>query len=636
MYERNAIVLERYFNKIFDFDNENSVKENYYNYRKLFECYGMLCDAKKQEEVSKEEFEVSEKEITKLQKSQERLYNKGAKYEYSRYIIFNNVEEKIEKIEKHLNKVADDVKKNSDELKELGDMFVQAIINYNEKNVALSEAIERRKNTQKEYDEIYLKAKNCFNGIPDEVLSNIKEFVNSDNREVKKELQETFDENGKKEKNQFDPDVISYTINKSIEINKIELDIYLTGYERIAKLFEEIEADFVKNDKHLKFYKDSEAKMNFVNAEKDYIVQFLDNERIGAIYDKKVHRKLMLEACKKFVLDFEQIDKLYEIITKEMAGRYTKKIYKENYNKSYLIELENSSIEPSLDTGRMRQEAIAFMNLNYWRVEGIRNIYDTFENIVTTIYERDLSEFVPEEVVKEPESEQSEEEITEEPDEEVIDENIIELEQEDEIDYNSEEEYIEEPTIDVFEDKEIPVDDSKSKKVSRRVYYSSKKQLARAIYFSLQNIEFAKNRQNIIEELQTEDDDLEENNEEIIEEEEDYSVPENVKEILKNVEAEENKRVIRETNEFDLRKLDDIEYEEDDVLPEDVEKTEEFSDEEYDEDSILDIYFKDDEESSENVTREIKNEKGAHLEKKAGIFKKLVGLNSKKKREVNN
>ena len=32
MYERNAIVLERYFDKLFGYDDENNLKTNYKNY----------------------------------------------------------------------------------------------------------------------------------------------------------------------------------------------------------------------------------------------------------------------------------------------------------------------------------------------------------------------------------------------------------------------------------------------------------------------------------------------------------------------------------------------------------------------------------------------------------------------------
>ena len=641
MYERNAIVLERYFNRIFNFNDESNLKQNYFNYCRLFECYGNLCDAKEKEEFSKNEFDIASKEIAKLQKNQEKLYNKGAKFEYSRYVIFNNISESPEGIEKHLNKVVEDVQKNSDELKELGQKFVEAVINYNEKSDSLKDAIEKREKAQEEYDKIYLKTEKCYDNISTELISNAKEFISSDNKENRKELQDIFEDNGKKEKNQFDSDVILNTINKSIEIYKIELDIYLTGYDRATKLFEEIVSESVKIDKHTKYYKDSKAKLKFLDAEKEYIVQFLDNERIGAIYDKKSHRKLMLEACKKFALDFEQIDNLYEIINKEIAGRSTKKIYKENYNKLYLIELENSSVEPSLDTGKMRQEAIAFVNLNYWRIEGMRSVYNAFEEIVTTIYNKDLTEFIPEEL-KEPEVI---EEIEEQPMLEVI-ENIAQ--------------------------------NNKKKLKKHKVYHSSKIQLANAIYYSLQTQEFAE--EDKVEEIVEEDDDQ-------------YSIPENVREILRNIELEENNKSeieleetpeeinkesilqkiekfedeqtddieedakeLEEINEFeteeDNNELDDVEIEDIDIFDDDFEEDDEnlfdlskLDDIEYEDDtevddtseeenveekenSILEIHFNDEDEK-DSIKSKVET-----FNKKVGLFKKIAGFNAKKRKEA--
>ena len=37
MYERSAIVLERYFEKLFGFHKENNLKTNYENYSKIIE-----------------------------------------------------------------------------------------------------------------------------------------------------------------------------------------------------------------------------------------------------------------------------------------------------------------------------------------------------------------------------------------------------------------------------------------------------------------------------------------------------------------------------------------------------------------------------------------------------------------------
>ena len=509
MYERNAIVLERYFYDLFHFENSCNLKENYQNYRELFECYGTLCSAKEKENFCQNEFENASKEISKLQTAHEKLYKKSTKFEYSRYVIFSNITEATDDIEKHLNKVGEDAQKNIEELKELGEKFVQAVQNYNEKEVNLKEATSAREKAQKTYDKIYDKAKKCYSEITEELIDETKQFIDSDNKENKKELQEVFENNGKKEKNQFDPDVISNTINKSFEIYKIEMDIYLAGYDRISKLFEEIENNSVKIDKHTKYYKDSKAKLDFLSAEKEYIVQFLDNERMGAIYDKKTHRKLMLEACKKFVLDFTQIEKLYDVILKEAAGRSTKKIYKENYNKEYLIELENSAIEPSLDTGKMRQQAIAFVNLNYWRMEGMTTIYTVFEDVVTNIYERDLSEFLPVQI--------------EEPEEVVVQET-------------EEAETIAEETEEVEVQEEI---------VSPKKYHSPKVVLANAIYRSLQKREFAETPETV-EEVES-----------VNQDEKVYTVPEEVKEILANAEKAEELEKTEKTEE--IEKVENVE-----------------------------------------------------------------------------
>lgn len=638
MYERNAIVLERYFNKIFHFNDESNLRQNYYNYRKLFECYGILCDAKEKEKNSQEDFEKISKEISKIQKTQEQLYDKGAKYEYSRSIIFGNIEEETDKIEKHLNKVAEDAQKNTDELRELGNKFVESVIDYNEKNAILQDAISQREKAQSDYDEIYSKSKKCYEDITEDALNEYREFLNSENKDLKKDLQNTFEENGKNEKNQFDLDVISNTINKSVEIYKKEIEVYLFGIDRVSKLFEEIETDSVKTDKHNKYYRDSEAKIKFLDSEKDYVIQFLDNERIGAIYDKKTHRKLMLESCKKFVLDFEQIDKLYEIILKEIAGRSTKKIYKENYNKQYLFELENASIEPSLDTGKMRQEAIAFMNLNYWRASGMASVYETFEEIATTIYNKDLTEFLPK--LEEPEVEEEpkaieESKATEEPKEENI-ETIVENQ---EIVKEEVQENITEVTPQETEEIAQVEEVKEEKKAPKRLYYSSKKQLAKAIFYSLQQYDFAGTANAKLPKA-----------EEVKEEasDEEYSVPENVEAILANIEKEEQLKEaekakaqeieeiekIENDESFVYSEADDVEYEADDITAEEVERLnakEEYEEDE-DEDSILEIYFNDNKEDEVKEESSIK-EKAQKFTRKVGLLQRLARLNAKKNDE---
>lgn len=393
MYERNAIVLERYFDKAFFFSEKNNLKENYLNYRKLLECYEQYTQTSEAEKVASEEFKQVCDEISRIQKTQEKLYKKDAKYEYSRNIVFNNIEEKPEEIKKYLTKIESEIAKVAEEVKSLGQEFVTRVIEYNEKKSILENCKQDNRNAKKEFELILKKAKEVSENLSEENINFAKEFVDSENKELRKELTNTIEANGKSEKNQFDPDVIANAVDFSIDVYKIEIDIYLNGIERIKKLLSEIEAKDVKLDKHKKFYNDTKLKLDFMQAKKEYLVQFLDNERIAAIYDKKMHRKLMLEACRNLIADLGQINKLYDIILKECLGRSTKRLYKENYNKQYLFEMEKNALDTNLNSNKIKTGSVAVMNLNYWRIEGIKRIYEAFDEDVTKIYGRDLSEF---------------------------------------------------------------------------------------------------------------------------------------------------------------------------------------------------------------------------------------------------
>ena len=68
MYERNAIVLERYFNKIFGFDENENLKLNYSNYCELLRKFKIYNDAEDAEKKATEEFEIISNEIRKIQK----------------------------------------------------------------------------------------------------------------------------------------------------------------------------------------------------------------------------------------------------------------------------------------------------------------------------------------------------------------------------------------------------------------------------------------------------------------------------------------------------------------------------------------------------------------------------------------
>lgn len=578
MYERNAIVLERYFEGIFGFKNNFNLRKNYFNYRKLFETYETYCSALEAEEKAQKEFDEASSNITKIQKTQERLYNKGAKFEYSRYVIFNNIKETPENISKYLDKVYKDAQKNSEDLKDLGDKFVTSVESYNEKSETLASCQAAKAKAQKEFEKAYDETKTCIESIPDEDVTFAKQFIDSENKDTKKELTEIFNDNGKNERNPFDPDVITNAIVNSFSIYKNELDVYLNGLDRAEKLLNEIEFDIVKNDKHRKYYNDSKLKLDFYNAEKDYLVQFLDNERITAMYDQKVHRKLMLDACRNLNADFVQINNLYDIILKEIAGRSTKKLYKENYNKEYLLELENSSNALNMETNKIKAKSMALMNLNYWRIEGIRRIYEVFDEDITQIYGKDLSEFNPAETFEDDSEEDSTSQIIEEI------ESIVEDEKPQTIKTEKIAKKTEIKSSDLMletteEIKPASKEKTKKKKSKYGVLKSSKKALANAIYISLQIQDNEMQKRKMFEKEQKQND--------------------------KSTVAEEDHSL--------------------------------FSTEEDDEEeSILDLYFKsEDKNTAKRKARDNKMlEEETNKKNKKGIFKKIIGINAKEKIEA--
>ena len=114
---------------------------------------------------------------------------------------------------------------------------------------------------------------------------------------------------------------------------------------------------------------DSRCKLDFINSIKEYLVQFLDNERITAVNGEKEHSKLMKEACKNLEEDLIQINNLYTLLLKEASKKITKKSYTELYNIEYLANLENKSNQYDEELKKLKLP-VTVINPNYWRIDG--------------------------------------------------------------------------------------------------------------------------------------------------------------------------------------------------------------------------------------------------------------------------
>ena len=74
MYERSAIVLERYLQTILGYRKRSNLKNNYKNYCKLIEDVEKYQETCIKEKDAVKEFNSTSEEISEIQKKEEKLY----------------------------------------------------------------------------------------------------------------------------------------------------------------------------------------------------------------------------------------------------------------------------------------------------------------------------------------------------------------------------------------------------------------------------------------------------------------------------------------------------------------------------------------------------------------------------------
>jgi len=234
---------------------------------------------------------------------------------------------------------------------------------------------------------------NNINNINEEKVNEVKNFFKSENN-IHEDIQNKIIKNGEKEKIPFDLNVIQKATDLQTEIEEKQTDIYCTVYDKTNRLLVEIKNDSIKLDKHKKLIKDSDCKLNFLNAMKEYLTLFLDNERLNIVGGEKEHKKLMNTACENLEEDFVQIKNLYSLLTKEITGKTTKKMYKELYHPEYLYDLEEEEKEFESNISRLNVIGTVIYP-DYWRIQGMQKIFETFKDSVQNVYQKDLSEYEP-------------------------------------------------------------------------------------------------------------------------------------------------------------------------------------------------------------------------------------------------
>lgn len=418
MYERSAIVLERYFDDLLGYSDKCNLRDNFNNYCNLVEKLEKFQINYNKELSATQEFNKSLKKVRAIQSAQEKLYQRAVKLEYNRNLLFNNIEGKVEDTRKGIEKIEEDVEKNNQEMQAKKEELLEALVEYNEKRFELSKCKRYKKMAENDYNEIFEISQTNFEGITQDRVAEAKKFAKFDDSES---IIEVLEDNGKGEKIPFNEGVMENATKFSIENSKKLVSSYLVIYDKMNKLLTDINAGVAKVGLHKKYARNEKAKVDFLLAVKEYVVQFLDYERMTVIHGRKSHNRLMTEACENFETDIKQIDNLFELLLREIANKATKKAYKELYNKSYLIDIQEKEERFKKEKNRVNLNTATLINSNYWRIDGIKNIYTIFYKTVSEVFERDVAEFdLPKEI-----DDESPEEIIEQNEIAPIEEEVI-------------------------------------------------------------------------------------------------------------------------------------------------------------------------------------------------------------------
>lgn len=450
MYERSAIVLERYMEKILKLNKDYNLKKNSENYNELINEIENYQNVTEKELEVIQEFDDIAKEIENLQAEQSKLYKANKRLEEERAQLFTELGEEAEVLEIKLKRMEETIDKNNEKMKDIRIDFIKYLADFSRKQANRNKCEKARRIGEANHMTYIEKMNTEFQEIDVKDVVALKDFMNFEKEQIKQDALNIMTRNGKNERVEFNQEVLKRAIKARIDVAEKEAECYILVYDKMKKLLAEPDSEAIRLNKYKKTFRDTSVKLAFLKAEREYIVGFLDYERMTAISGVRAHKRMMIDACNNFELDIMQIEKLYELIMREINNRSTKKGYHQLYNKTYLKHIEDKEKNFEQEINSVNISAGAVINSNYWRIEGIKNIYNVFQEEISKKFNRDLSEFKIEE--------DDEEDIIEEnkkTEKQKKEEHFKQMKYDENGDYDEddyEEEYYEEDEIDEYED----------------------------------------------------------------------------------------------------------------------------------------------------------------------------------------
>ena len=119
MYERSAIVLEKYFNNICGFDKKINLKTIYKDYKEITEETQRYQTILEEEDKIINDFDEAANNIRRIQQEQKNIYRSNTKDEEEREQLFSSLDESPEIIEEKLKKIEGKLTRNNKKSEEL-------------------------------------------------------------------------------------------------------------------------------------------------------------------------------------------------------------------------------------------------------------------------------------------------------------------------------------------------------------------------------------------------------------------------------------------------------------------------------------------------------------------------------------
>ena len=266
MYERSAIVLERYFQQLFGMQKENNIRTNFENYSETIEEIKEYQRIEEEEENVIEKFDTIASEIEEIQNEQMKIYESNIKLEEERNILFNDFGENPNTLDNKLKKIENKLDSNNEQLKNLRESYMKALIIFTERQKERNKNSRVKRTAESNHINKIEKAVSDFENIDKKDIIKIKKFIELDKSNIEEEIINLMIKNGRNEKITFNQNVIEKAVNERIKIAIEEAELYISVYEKTKKLINELNKEDLKLSKYEKTARDVSVKLNFLNA----------------------------------------------------------------------------------------------------------------------------------------------------------------------------------------------------------------------------------------------------------------------------------------------------------------------------------------------------------------------------------